>query len=275
MQSQPSPSIYATLNDLARSSLGVVLSFLLSTSLIGGSSFVVFDFPGQLHALNRRDAEVKNFVIEDERFAAMIKVTSDGWGADSAGMKSLIDLNNTLLSNIDPQNMDDAALTAALRSSRQQSDSLLAERGTVRGYAFTNGYFKTVQEAVTSKYDAFRGYVFTLQDAVIAWKTAAPDERRQRLLQATRAVSQINEAVTMQHVLFEQAAISLAQRNEQFQQQLDENNTERRTLIARLVLSVLGILVGAIVLVGLLLHFGQQFTRSKESPKQDELSAID
>ena len=61
-----------TLNDLARSSLGVVLSFLLSTSLIGGSSYVVFDFPGQLFALNRRDAEVKTFVAEDNRFGAML-----------------------------------------------------------------------------------------------------------------------------------------------------------------------------------------------------------
>ena len=259
------------IGNLAQDSFKWLLIFLLSTGLVGGASYLLFDAPAKLNTINRAKIEIQFNQDEGRSALDMMSKSNDGWFKDASNAGLLYDAD-AALQKAGPR----GELSAEFRDDLiARADKALAqlsvERGYISGYIFVGDYYKAQQSALLKTYDEAIHYLMLEKNTAQDWLTDSADKRSANLRAISAAKWKFLESVATQSSVVGQSG-QVEKSVQALNQAIDENATESIALIIRSCLSFVGVVWGVLIilmLVAPLVRSQKQPPSSGEKEKPD------
>ena len=245
-----------------RGTLSIVLTFLLSTGLLGGCSYLVLDAPTQWDAINQRMASNQDFSNEIVLAIQLLGSRGQSWTEDKANTERLSTIMTTL-EGIKSSSTDNANfISSSLAWCLQSETTLASERGKAKGYVFTDDFLKEIQSSQIKVYDAYLNSLDALVQTFVHWASDSPDARNERIANVKQVNLQVIEALETRNTFFSNSQKTQVNALEQ---RLGERNTllvvEQISLVIRTVFALIGILIGVIII----LFLGNRVVRSSRT----------
>jgi hypothetical protein len=240
-----------------------MLSFILATGLLGGSSYLLFQVPLEQDALRHQAQDLSDRLDQEHRFDGMLSAIGSGWFSD---------LNNSL----QEQNIL-AALVAGTRgpvaeSSLQEASAwttaslsrLASERGRIEGYSFAASTMQAFREGMLKRYSAALLVLSEVDDMLRHWKA---EDRRARMERFAKI-----QALQLTSISTSQAFVTgLEDLQVRTQAELKRNSVEKQDLDSKfgvirtkVILAVLGVAAG----IALLAVLAWLIARKSTAPPQ-------
>lgn len=239
------------LEKIVDNTVGLIVAFVFSTALLGGSAYLLFEAPLESDKLDREIAEMGNMFAEENRATQMISIINAGWILNVANMEQLGSINQTLIDNATSltltQSFADAAYTFCTTSTLQLTD----ERGQIKGFVFEKPLLREHQATQIKNYDAIIGVLNGIMDTLVNWSQDTLEARLSRYDKITAHFLESKEAIAGIQAQFTQILAAHPLTLEELDQRRNELMTKISLWQTRSILSMIGIIVGISILIAL------------------------
>ena len=183
-----SPSPFDKIADHA---LGAVVSFVFTTALIGGSSYLLFQLQSEVQNVDRQKQEFTNRETRIRQFNDMLQVFGAGWFADPGNWQPETEFVRDLPRNISAPSLNQTSRDAILNWTTASLLRLSSERGSIDGFVLSNDLERSLQQQLSRIYAIRINLMMQLEEMVRHWEEEQPRRRDERLatMQALRSES--------------------------------------------------------------------------------------
>lgn len=243
------PELPNILDKLVEQSLTLILSFIFTTALIGGCGFLLFQFSGELNALDRELLEYDVKANQLDSFSDMLEVVSTGLLADETEKSQFNKILQTITSNILAEKLDPVFVSESLDWIAVALPRASLEKGQVKGYQVFGDDEQNLQNNFLVQYDYWISHLKSIDSIIRNWNTDSQAERDKKLealqYQALDSVSNLSEIKINLSQLKEQDEIEKSF----LEQKTKELLTKYRVLWMKFSLAGTGIIIGLAILI--------------------------
>jgi hypothetical protein len=237
------------LDKIADQTLSAALSFLFTAALIGGSSYILFQLPPELQAVDRQKQEAASQYTHIRQFNDMLAFFATGWFADSTNWQPEEVFFGELPRNIDARALNPALKQEMLSWATSSLLRLSSERGHIEGLVLQDDLERSLQQQLLKIYGIRISLTTQLEEMVLNWEEEQPQSRDKRL--ASLQVLKLESLGYLQGLfpkvnqLQEQSAIV----RQQFRQRERELNSQSRNIYLKVFFAALGIATGVALMI--------------------------
>lgn len=249
------------LDKIVQHSLALIVTFVFSTGLIGGSSYLLFKADAELLQLNQIYSELELSTSEIELDTQLVSFASTGWFSSTTQTEEMLSLLDSLDSQKDQETLDPVFASNSLDWCHKAALQLMNERGQIRGFVLSAEVPKSFQAELLKFYDSNLQIVDALKEMIVNWEIETPEDREKELRSTKLATFEIFQSTNAMLVKLSQMDSELAQEARENERRfktginLIEVNTTKR------ILSMIGIGTGVTILIVILALF--RYSRSK------------
>lgn len=256
---QPS-SFDRLIESLGQHTLKLVVTFLFSVCLIGGSSFILFEATAEVDRIKQVILENTEHLNEFGSFIEMQKIIGYGWIYTDGNLDQITALYAELLNRRNSGQVDIEFSRNAIDWCTKSLSQLRSEKGQISGYVFSTETQRLHQVDNVTTYDAYIKAVEGINEFVGFGEDELPEDRNARLRSIKIAIDQASEASTAA-----KARLSLFSDHEEQQIRLgiERVDNELDLLKLKINLSFVGIAVGVIILGVIIFRYFRYIRRSR------------
>lgn len=226
-----------------------VLSFVLSTGLISGSGYLLFQLPIERNSLERQISDFRSSGSEYTSFNNMSDVYLTGWFSDKNQQQHTSDVLAYLGSNISSGQLDQTFTDGTLDWISKSLPILSSEKGRIDGFVFTNEIERGVQQNMVSEYDNQIAFFDEMDGLIRNWKNEQPADRDKYL--ASMQQSALDSMSTLQSTLskLSQLNTQVEVDKQNAQQKSNDLSSQVQIIWLKTMLSIAGVILGVLTLV--------------------------
>lgn len=225
-----------------------LLSSLLSIALLGGGSYILYEFPAEIHSIEKESLDLSHLAEMISNFNDMGNLTINGWFNDQVEQQRRADIVKQLQKNINQDKLDAVFESSSIDWISKILVRLASERGQISGFYLNDELERKQQQSIVHGYDLEIQSISELENLIINWQFDNRKDRDNRLA----SLQQLSlESITTLSSL-ETSLLQLKEQDEfkmkQTQQKFSELDSRIRKIRLNAILSVLGIILGAFIL---------------------------
>ncbi len=243
------PELPKILDKLVEQSLTLILSFIFTTALIGGCGYLLFQFSGELNALDRELLEYDVKANQLNSFNEMLETVSTGLLADETEKSQFSETLETITSNILVEKLDPVFVSESLDWISVAMQRAFLEQGQVKGYQVIGDDEQNLQNNFTVQYDYWISHLKDIDSIIRNWNTDTQTERDKKLesmsYQALDSISNFSEIKINLSQLKAQSELD----KKFLEQNTNELLTRTRIMWLKFSLAGTGIIIGFAVLI--------------------------
>ncbi|MEO7840387.1 MAG: hypothetical protein ABIU06_13650 [Anaerolineales bacterium] len=268
MSNKPKPS--SLFKMVTENTIGLVTTAIFSIGLIGGSGFLLFDAKKELNKIDQGYAEFGKQSAEINLGIEMATISGSGSFSTTSQLPKILGITLGLLEKSLPEDdLDDKFAENALAGSFKSLEQLMSEREQISGYVFSNKTILQSQSAFLKVYDSYIGLEKEIIGLVENWegKTIAQRQSQFNTIRLKRLdVQASNNALnSARSQLKSDTEIALKQSELKF----NEIRGNQDSFTTRLWLSILGVILGSVLLFGPLVYIGKKYFQQQKKPSNN------
>ncbi|MFZ5449258.1 MAG: hypothetical protein ACOZFS_11540 [Thermodesulfobacteriota bacterium] len=232
--------------------ISMVLSFLFTIGLIGGSGYILFQSPAEENAVDRQTQELANQATSIRQFNDMLNVFASGWFADQTNFQPEGVFIQELSRNTTAQALDPTLKQEVLNWTSESLMRLTSEKGHIEGFVFSNDFERAFQQHYLKIYSIRISMTEQLDELALNWEQKRPQSREERLelIQALR----LDQIGNLQGIFSKISQLQDRTRIElqQAEQTKKDLTSQIRIIWLKNLLAIIGIVIGVslVMLVG-------------------------
>lgn len=232
------------LEKAVQQTLSLILSFVFTTALIGGSGYVLFQFPIELNAIKPKSLELEAKKEQLETLDKILAITGNSWLLDRAEIARAGEITKWMAQNIQVETIEQTYYLETTDWINQALIRIAYERGEINGYHLENEYYKNMQESIVHEYDLRINILRQMDDIFLHWNKETTAERLERFKTIEGPIydstGNLSEIGAKYNQLLAQKEIDL----KDYEQRQEEVNIRKYVAVGKLILSIAGILIG-------------------------------
>ncbi len=229
---------------IVQQTLGLIVSFIFTTMLIGGSGYVLFQFPTELNATDPDSLELEVKQEQLETLNKILEITNNGWLFDSNEIAKTGEITKWMSQNIRVEKIENDFYLETTNWTSQALLRIAFERGEINGYKLDSEIDQNLQNSIVHEYDLRIEILRQMEDLFRYWNGETTEERIKRLevIQTPiyDSIVNLSEIEAKYNQLEAQKELEL----KKYQQKVDEINTKKYVAFGKLSLSIVGIIIG-------------------------------
>jgi len=177
----PNKSSQNILDKLIEQSFTLILTFVFATALIGGCGYLLFQFSGELHSIDRESLEYDVKANQLNSFIEMTEVALKGWLADENEKARFNEIMEKMTSDILVKDLDPVFVDRSLDWIVAALQKISLEKGKVQGFQVVGGIEQNLQRNFVEEYDFWTNYLKETDSILRHWSADTPAERDKKL----------------------------------------------------------------------------------------------
>ena len=235
--------------DIFKNGLVIVFSFLISTGLLGGCSYILFDSEAEWQKLSEYPTRVAEQNKDIQPYGEMGKVISSGWLMSEQNITDYVTIVNYMTDFQSAPTLDKTFVSNTISWVEDSERQLRKERGLVSGYTFEDDLLTKHQKSQIEIYDLQIAANSQLKDMVINWESLSPDQRGLNAESLKENISQINEKLSAFQAESSQVVEQLNLKQAKLRDEYNNTFVQYTAYQRRVFLAKAGITVGVILLI--------------------------
>jgi len=258
--------------DILKSNITFILSFLISAGLIGGASFVFLDSAAELQKFSTAEVDMIENNSEVQLVSQMSDVFIAGWFRKDENRQKFTDTVSFLDKHISEQTLDENFVKDAMLWLKLSEIDLYQERGAIKGFVFTDELYQREQKATVEMYDLQIKMNGQIVEMIENWQSLKAEERgfNSKTFQATfyELLDKYSAMESLSISMMQDATVRKKRLDDDYQTTITQIETFQR----RLRLAQAGITIGSIILVvsvGLGIYYYSTVGKSEKNRIKD------
>jgi hypothetical protein len=155
-------------------SLSAALSFFFTAALIGGSGYILFQFPAEMQTFDRQKQDFANRQTRIRQFTNMLDFFLSGWFASPANWEPEEVFFRDLPHNITARALNPTLKQDILNWTSSSLPRLASERGHIEGFMLSDDIQQSLQEQLLKIYGTRISATTQLDEMVRSWEEERP-----------------------------------------------------------------------------------------------------
>lgn len=245
MTKNKQPSFQDLLTKLVENTFALILSFILSTALIGGASYLLFDIQSEVDEINRLVIEAEKQTAEAKSYHDMIAIHAEGYINDENQRNQIYEIVSYLGTHKCEDKLEKDYSESTLDIINTIVLQLIKEKGQISGFSPKDELLKTRQQTLISWYDNELTIFDEISGMIINWEKETVDDRDKRLLRLAESFGIASEIMSSLIIQSEQIVYDIENVKYSELNQLETEITGKQSrLQLKKIFSWVGVAVG-------------------------------
>lgn len=257
------------LTKLVEDSLKLILSFIFSTALIGGASYLLFDTQPETDEINRLIVDLQNQGAEGKTYHDMTNIHVQGFTEYENQRNQINDILSYLMQNKCEDKLDTNYITNTLGILTSITIRLTGEKGKISGFLVHDELIKNRQMTLLSWYDNELATIDELYAMIANWGKETVSDRDERWIRIAELLRMSSEMANQMIIQSDQIVYYVENVKYSELDRLEAELTGKELrLRLRIILSCIGVVVGLYFFIMLIsytrkIYFGHNKTKKK------------
>lgn len=242
----------ALAENLSQKFLILFIEFFFSVAFIGGGSYLLFQADSDLLKVSRKMIEAREEDIETNALSDVMLLLRTSWyfKDEPNKEKNWQVLYNTLREKKGLPRLDPILVEDSINWCHEAISNLTSERGSIGGFVFKNEIYKAFIADVQKEYDNNIQLVKELKEAFINWQDENSSARAFRLKSIYKigALDRVETGGSIISKLSQMLSINKI-KIAKSEQLIRETNNEIEIIARKKTFSILGIIIGFVLLI--------------------------
>ncbi len=259
------------IDKLLSQTISLIVTFLFSIGLVGGSSYILFDLQKELLELEEYLLVFETIQDEVELSCAICEITNNGWLSPENAERTF-SITETILTNKHEPKLEREFASDSLRWCEKSILQISREEGRVSGFVFDNDLSKKHQEIVLKQYGLYEEILIEFINTIENWEVKFESDRDLHLEVIHANIKELLAAFESYFSLNEQIIKDYETKKQELDHEYDEFKMQYWKISNRYYLSIVGIILGLIIFIIVLVYSIKRYKRdiSTKEPEETE-----
>lgn len=234
--------------DIFKNGIVLIFSFLISSGLLGGSGYILFESEKEWQKLSEFPTRLAEENKDAQPYLDMDNVIGNGWFMNEQNMKSFGSVIDYLSLVQSRPTLDKEFVSNTIFWIDNSESQLRKERGIISGYNFEDDLLTKHQQSTLDLYDLQITENNQIRSMINNWETMSPEQRNQEYQILVGYMAKVLEKLpaltTESSQIIEQTKLKQAKLDDDYNEVIAQYNSYQRRVNA----SIAGIIIGFIAL---------------------------